>query len=181
MLKGMGVDLAAVNRLRPWNLAMLLTTQKYMELGFDADLGVDMHFLKRAKEGNKQILELESIERQLKLFASLAEGKEDAYLYYSLLELKDVPDFAKRLAPAWKSGDAKAVDALIRENLDKQPEFKEFGVKLFDERNKAMAERIAALLQTDRSCLVVVGAGHLVGEAGIVNLLQKRGFSVEQQ
>jgi len=53
--------------------------------------------------------------------------------------------------------------------------------KLVDERNKIMAGKVQEYLDaTDGSYFVVVGAGHLVGKTGIVQLLREKGYSVEQ-
>ena len=46
-------------------------------------------------------------------------------------------------------------------------------VKLFDERNKQMATKIEDLLRTEKTYFVVVGAGHLVGKNGLLQLLGK--------
>jgi hypothetical protein len=48
------------------------------------------------------------------------------------------------------------------------------------DRNIAMTGKIEDLLKTGKSYFVVVGAGHLVSEEGIVQQLAERGYSVEQ-
>jgi uncharacterized protein YbaP (TraB family) len=52
--------------------------------------------------------------------------------------------------------------------------------KLLYTRNKNMVSKITEYLQTHETYFVIVGAGHLVGERGIVELLRKRGYLVEQ-
>ena len=54
-------------------------------------------------------------------------------------------------------------------------------MKLFDERNALMAEKTEGYLRAGKGCLVVVGAGHLVGETGILKRLSDRGITVEQR
>ena len=51
---------------------------------------------------------------------------------------------------------------------------------MFDERNKRMTDKISQYLQEDSSYFVVVGAGHLIGENGIVDLLSKRGYTAKR-
>ena len=60
------------------------------------------------------------------------------------------------------------------------PEYKPLMEKMFDERNVKMAEAIEGFLKGNDSCFVVVGAGHLVGQKGIVKLLQDKQYQVEQ-
>jgi uncharacterized protein YbaP (TraB family) len=52
--------------------------------------------------------------------------------------------------------------------------------KLIYERNRRMVSKIEGYLRGNGSYFVVVGAGHLIGEQGIVKALEKKGFRVEQ-
>ena len=52
--------------------------------------------------------------------------------------------------------------------------------RLLDDRNKGMASKIEGYLKTKETYFVVVGAGHLVGDKGIIKMLKERGYSVEQ-
>jgi uncharacterized protein YbaP (TraB family) len=49
---------------------------------------------------------------------------------------------------------------------------------LLDNRNIIMTDRLIPLIQKN-STLIAVGAGHLGGENGIINLLRKKGYVVE--
>jgi uncharacterized protein YbaP (TraB family) len=82
----------------------------------------------------------------------------------------------------WKAGDAEELEQLlITKPLKERPELRGVFVKLFDERNAKMAAKIDALLRKPRQTqFVVVGAGHLIGDKGIVRLLEKKGYRVEQ-
>jgi len=52
--------------------------------------------------------------------------------------------------------------------------------KLLYERNRNMSARIEEFLRTKDSYFVVVGAGHLIGNKGIVETLRRKGYVVEQ-
>jgi len=52
---------------------------------------------------------------------------------------------------------------------------------LFYERNRKMADKIEKMLAGRGTYFVAVGAGHLVGRQGIIDILSRRGFSVRQQ
>jgi len=51
---------------------------------------------------------------------------------------------------------------------------------MFTERNLTMTDKIKGYLDEDSTVFVVVGAGHLIGEQGIVKLLKKAGFKAER-
>ena len=48
-------------------------------------------------------------------------------------------------------------------------------------RNQAWLPRVEQLLHGDGTSMVVVGALHLVGEGGLVDLLRDQGYQVEQR
>jgi uncharacterized protein YbaP (TraB family) len=43
-----------------------------------------------------------------------------------------------------------------------------------------MVSKIEDYLRTGETHFVVVGAGHLLGEKGIINLLRQKGYQIEQ-
>jgi hypothetical protein len=51
---------------------------------------------------------------------------------------------------------------------------------MIDDRNDGMAKKIDGYLKTKDVHFVVAGAAHLMGEKGIVKLLEKAGYKVEQ-
>jgi uncharacterized protein YbaP (TraB family) len=56
----------------------------------------------------------------------------------------------------------------------------EFHEKLVFERNKNIASKIEGYLKTKEHYFVVVGAAHLVGKDGIIEILKKKGYLIEQ-
>jgi uncharacterized protein YbaP (TraB family) len=87
---------------------------------------------------------------------------------------------------AWKTGD----DVLLRQVMNEESEGdspedealrQKMEDKVYTSRNGKMAESIAQFLAEDRSVFVVVGAAHLVlDDDNVIELLRKRGFSVER-
>lgn len=167
-------------RMHPWLVAMQLQSVQFQKQGYDQNQGIDRHFMRKARSSGKEILELERMEDTLKILADASAKDPDLFLYYSLLELERQDDLLGRISSIWQRGDAKAMHELLFEEINRRPEFKEFGVKLFDERNASMAEVIAGYLRGSRPVFVVAGAGHLVGPTGIPTLLRQKGFTVGQ-
>ncbi|MCP4647045.1 MAG: TraB/GumN family protein, partial [bacterium] len=77
---------------------------------------------------------------------------------------------------AWENGDILEMEALTLEEIEGNPELKPINEKLLDERNFSMVERIEEFLQDDETYFVIVGAAHLVGENGIIRLLEESGY-----
>jgi uncharacterized protein len=59
-------------------------------------------------------------------------------------------------------------------------EFPVLNERLLVERNKNWIPHIETYLKSNQNHIVVVGAAHMVGEAGVINLLRKKGYTVEQ-
>ena len=78
---------------------------------------------------------------------------------------------------AWRNGDTKSLEQLLSESYAQYPEL--FRV-LTTDRNRAWLPVITGLLHEDQDYLVIVGALHLVGKDGIIQLLQQQGFQVVQ-
>ncbi len=81
---------------------------------------------------------------------------------------------------AWKQGDAAGLERLLSDALKNAPETKPIYGKLFDQRNLTMARKIEDYLASDRVHFIVVGAGHLVGDQGLLKLLAKK-YRVTQE
>jgi uncharacterized protein YbaP (TraB family) len=81
---------------------------------------------------------------------------------------------------AWTSGDAQAMESTLADAVPPDPSLAPVVQKLFDERNVKMMSKIEGYLNSNGSYFVIVGAGHLVGNKGIVELLKSRGYVVEQ-
>jgi uncharacterized protein YbaP (TraB family) len=174
-----GMPLAVLERMRPWLVAMTLTVLDLKRAGYDADLGVDKAFLDRAR-GTLQIVELETAEEQLRLFASLPEPLQDQLLRDQLRRSEGAVEDLARITEAWKAGDAEGLAAQVFRDEQSDPLMRPLYEKLSYERNARMAEKVGAMLSQPRIWFVVVGAGHLVGPEGLVELLRKQGYTVRQ-
>jgi uncharacterized protein YbaP (TraB family) len=90
------------------------------------------------------------------------------------------PDVVDLLTRAWQFGDVAAMQEVITSNVRDYPELKPLMTKLLDDRNTAMTAKIEGFLQTPKSYFVAIGAGHLVGDKGILSQLRRKNFRVEQ-
>ncbi len=169
----------ALANQKPGLLMITLATLELTKQGLSATQGVDLYLLQQAA-GQKVILEMETLEEQ---FAILLDPEDpEQMLEQSLDELEDYPALVTLLLESWRLGDSDALEELmINKPLREYPESKQSFDKLFTQRNIKMTNKIEAYLATGRSHFVVVGAGHLVGEQGIVELLRDAGYRVTQR
>lgn len=163
---------------KPGLLVMTLTSMELIKHGLTPDQGIDLHFLSRAR-GTKNIVELETLEEQLDLLLNMEHG--DLMLKQTLEEFDSYGELIKSITRAWKQGSTRQleeilIDMPLREYPESRPTFE----KMFIQRNLKMTQKIKGYLKSGQSYFVVVGAGHLVGDRSIVDLLQRAGYRVKQ-
>jgi uncharacterized protein YbaP (TraB family) len=176
---GLGIPVELVNKQRPWFLAMTVEALESLKLGFDPNYGIDKYFLSKA-EGKKRILELESIDYQLNLLSSFSDKDQELLLIYTLRDLKLLEQELEQLSKAWTSGDTKSMESILTRSVSEDNRFASILEKIVYERNRKMASKIEDLLRTSETYFVIVGAGHLVGDRGIIENLKRKGYLVEQ-
>lgn len=177
-LKARGVDLGLYGAMRPWALALMLQSAELGRLGYDPALGVDRHFLLRAHERGMAVEEIEGLDAQFALFADMDATMEEAFLAQTLDELDASAGLARELVAAWRSGDVGALERAIFAGLAADASAEPIYERIFFARNRTMAAGIKSCLDQGRAAFVVLGAGHLVGERGVVALLREMGYTV---
>jgi uncharacterized protein len=175
-----GLSEAAIARIRPWLVSVLVLELELKRMGFDPSSGLDQHFLEEARQSHKPIGALEDAGSQLELFSSLSDELQDRLLLNSLVDMEKWADSLDLLTRAWQSGDAAAMQEVITRGVREYPQLEPLMTKLLDDRNTAMTAKIERFLQTPKSYFVAVGAGHLVGDQGILSQLRRKNFTVEQ-
>jgi uncharacterized protein YbaP (TraB family) len=165
---------------RPGILVNLLTMSRLTQGGLSTELGIDQFFLDAARTDGKPIVELETAEDQLAILVSMPNS--DALINATLDELDNLDAASDALFAAWKRGDGAALEKEVNKAFDlNDPATADFFDRIFTRRNRAMVERIDALNRAGQQLFVVIGAGHLLGEHGVVALLKQRGYTVEQR
>ncbi len=174
-----GLPMELVYNQRPWFLALTLESLELMKSGYDPNYGIDKYFLSKA-EGRKKISELESLDYQINLLAGLNDEEQELFLLYTLRELRILVQEVDKLVDAWKSGAVEKMESTITKSLAEDRRFYTIYDKLIYKRNRNMTQKIEGYLKTNGTYFVVVGAAHLLGDKGIIQLLKDRGYSVEQ-
>jgi uncharacterized protein len=167
--------------MKPWFVAMTLSVVSIQKLGYSPEFGIDRQFANRAKEQGKETLELESMEFQIKLLSGFSDDLQAKYLAATVEESGKSKEQMEKMVETWRSGEAAEFEKeTITKPREKHPGLAEFHKKMIDDRNESMARTIEGYLKTKDVYFVIAGAAHLVGEKGIVKLLEKAGYKVEQ-
>lgn len=175
-----GLPIEFLQQQKPWLATVTLSAMAARAAGLREDLGIDVHFLQRARRDGKPIVALESVELQFGMFEDLSAAEQDAFLFQTLSDLEDAPGYFRRMLEAWRDGDGAALNEQVNESLRGQRGLERVHRSLLIDRNIAMARKIDALAEQGKVPLVVVGAGHMVGEQGLVDLLRGQGYTVTQ-
>jgi len=175
----LGIPLELIRKQKPWFLSMTLVSLELIKLGLDPNLGVDKYFLSKA-EGKKKILELESLDYQIDLLSNFSDKDQELFLLWTLKDLTIMEQEVNKLTQAWTMGDTKGMETILTRGISEDKRLSSIFEKLIYERNRKMVLKIEEFLKTKETYFVIVGAGHLVGDQGIIEILQGRGYSVEQ-
>lgn len=173
--------IASLNRMEPWFVAILVVNTQAKSQGFEPGLGVDQHFMNAAKPAAKPSIGLEKASQQIALFDGMPAKAQQQLLQEALdANVSDNIRDLEKLRHLWKTGD---VAGLQRETVERmRREYPDLYQSVNADRNRAWLPQVQAMLDDEANddTLVVVGALHLLGEDGLVQLLRKKGYRVER-
>lgn len=175
--KSAGIPLSSLQHMKPVLAVLTLTIMQLKQLDM-ADTGVDQFFLKKAKTSGKKVAGLEAAEAQIEVLEHMGQDQENELILSTISELKTTPQAIKSIKSAWRSGNLKELEATSINSM--QTEFPHLRKNLLTRRNNAWLPQIKTMLETPDKELILVGALHLAGEDGLIALLKKLGYSIEQ-
>jgi uncharacterized protein YbaP (TraB family) len=173
-----GLPMVALQRMKPWLVAITLMAPTLQASGFKPELGVDRHFYDRAKASGMKRQALETIAYQLDRFDQLSPKLQEDLLKTTMEDLDTEVTGVKEMAQAWSAGNVTSMEKLTLAALQESPELYK---RLLVERNNNWLPHVEACIKEKAGCFIVVGAAHLVGPDGLPALLAKKGYKVTQQ
>ena len=154
----LGIPIEGLQSFEPWAIALTLTQLEYMQLGYDPEQG------------------LETLEQQIDVLAGLSKDDQARFLDQTVSEMHDAERDTQAVLSAWRSGNNAKLAALLGEDYQ---EFPSLYRALVTDRNRSWMPQIERFLADNRDYLVVVGALHLVGDGGLLELAKARGYKPE--
>ena len=175
-------DIAMLAQLKPAAINQQLVVLLYMKHtpGFNPQEQLDTYFQQQAGQQGKKVGGLETAQSQIDiLFNSQTLQRQANLLYCAISDIEKGIEQSKRLIAAYEKQDLDAMLQLMEErdgnSCDPLPGEME---AMLDNRNKAWVEKMPAIM-TEAPTLFVVGAGHLPGDNGVLNLLKQQGYTIE--
>ncbi|AXG71864.1 TraB family protein [Kordia sp. SMS9] len=170
--KQVGVDLTMFNTMKPFAITATLTQKMAV---CDNGTAYETEFMKVAKEQKEEVIGLETIEDQMKVFDNIPYEEQ----LKSLVEMatSGMEESKKSFDKMTKYYNAEDLEGLVSVMTEQGMEA-DFQESLVDQRNRnwiPLIEKIA----TEAPAFIGVGALHLPGEQGVINLLRKQGYTVE--
>jgi len=173
----LGAPIELLDGQAPWAVGVELADLEFLHQGFDPEQGVEQQLVRRTHADGKPTGGLETLGEELGSLEALATEDQMRFLDQTVSELKRSQQELEEVLHAWRRGDAVTLSRLLAR------EFRSFPAlyrPLVTMRNQRWLPQVEQLLREDRNAFVVVGALHLVGEAGLLELLRKDGFTAQQ-
>lgn len=171
--KNLGMSAKLLDSFKPSLVAMMLAP-KMMDCTPES---IEMELMRVTKEQNETVSGLETIEKQLALFESIPYEEQMKELVTMAKEgIEKQKEQGKKLEAVYKSQDLKAIADFMNEEENKM--YSDNSDILLTDRNQSWISKIEEAAKTTPT-FFGVGAAHLGGDDGVINLLRKKGYKVE--
>ena len=173
-----------------YKLSAILSQMQFFliqKLNLKIEVGIDDYIINKAKTAGKEVLEVESEEFQDNFLSNVSERVYEIGIVETIDHFDDEVEKTRKLIESWETGYE---EGLLDETISASDEekyskddielVKEFNKNLFDDRNITMTEKFEQYFNDNKNTFFMVGAGHIVGENGIANLLRQKGYIVEK-
>lgn len=163
----------------------LLTNSLADELGYDSNNGTDRMLLNYAKENSINVIELESVESQYEMNSREPMALQIYFLKQSVqTDREQQKDALVRLYEAWKTGDLTALEKMLYEDevpAELKEEYDLYLSEMYENRQRAMSEKIINSLKNGEKLFVAVGAMHFAAPPDILDFLGEAGYEIQNE
>lgn len=165
-----------LQNLRPWAIAYYIWgIRGYSNIA--GAYGVDNHIHWEARRAGKACGGLESYEEHVDVMRGMADIDAELVLLDALVRGDQRRDDFNSTRAGWRRGE---IGALMTEENRQRKLNPGFEMRLLDYRNLRWIPKIDGLIKSRVPTSVVVGTGHLCGTNSVIDLLQKKGYKIEQ-
>lgn len=167
-----GINVDKVQKLKPFALSSM-TVMKMLNCPIKS---YEMTFVEMAKAQKKEVLGLETVEEQMSAIDKMGyEQQADLMLVKMVKNWNTDKNTFGQMIKDYKSQN---LEGLLKDMTSSSTMDVEFEKNLLNDRNKNWVPRIKKVIH-EKSTFFAVGAGHLPGENGVINLLRKEGYIVK--
>lgn len=173
-----GFEEHVLHRFKPWALYTMFSVPPSEAARKNSGNKVlDNAMQTRARDFGMPVYGLETLEEQLALFEGASDDEQAAYLDSVLRQLDEVEAGFESFLQLYLARDIDSIFNLSIESMEAADAnaWESFQEVFLDRRNVNMVERMQEHLQGG-GAFVAIGALHLPGEQGVLNLLQDQGY-----
>ena len=172
----LGIGINMLEDMRPAFAGLTLARAMLGRLGV-TEVGTDGYFYRRARADGRPLAGLESAREQMLLLLTLGDDDPDRFLDGNLQDLERAAGLIDEAIEAWRRGDFELLHERLVEpsRLDDPVSYR----RLFVERNAAWLQTLKDYAASDEIQFVLVGAGHLGGDDGLLEALRDAGYQVQ--
>jgi uncharacterized protein YbaP (TraB family) len=163
-----------IKRMKVWAAMMTLSVPP-PETGLFMDFSLSL----RAAGAGLKVVGLETLEQQLSFLEEMTMEQQLMLLDQTLADHDKVAEIHQQMVDSYLTGNLTALKSQAEEQLDQlEPEAKQYFMKQgIEMRNRRMLESLLPHLQKNQ-VFIAVGALHLPGESGLIQLLRIRGYEL---
>ncbi|MGH6952434.1 MAG: TraB/GumN family protein [Vitreimonas sp.] len=173
-----GLQPQVLDAMKPWLAGITLALMPMIQAGYDPNAGADRLIDAYGDANGKTMRAFETAEEQIQMLASLSDEVQREMLLEALGEAEGGAEEMEAMAGAWESGDMATLERMVVSDL--RAHYPDFYRMLLVERNNAWVGVLTRELEGAGVDFVAVGAGHMLGEDGVVAQLRRRGYTVER-
>jgi len=153
---------------------LLYRTNSDKEIDFEEDTYLDLYIYQAGKKWGKKVFGVENYAESMKLaMEAYVDAMKDKNKKEKTYETDEDYSYAK-LQDAYRTGNLDLLDTINQLNSF-SPAFDE---KFLYRRNEIQAASIDSILKNKLSLFVGVGAAHLPGNRGVIEILRKEGYKL---
>ncbi|GGF53277.1 TraB/GumN family protein [Alteromonas lipolytica] len=176
-LRERNIDIEQLANYTPALVSITLSMTELRRMGLTSQ-GVDEFYYFKAMTDQKNLDWFESPQQQLEFIAALGGNDEDQMIKYALEDVRQLPLAIQELKSYWRSGDM--ADLYATQASSFRENFPVIYQQLLIDRNNTWLPKIEAMFDSAEIEFVLVGTMHLSGEGSVLDLLEKRGFTITQ-
>ena len=175
----MGVKLSQMNILKPMAISTQMQAMQAIKYfpNLNANDLIDVAVQTRANDAGRPSLALETVEEQINLLFNAPLAEQAKGLLESCKNDDKFTLLSNALVEAYMTQDLERIEAVLNDKEVTGEEDDSMEALLYN-RNRNWAQKLQEIMP-ERACLVCVGAGHLPGDQGLLQLLRDAGYTVE--
>lgn len=174
LMANYGLPEVVVQRMKPWAVATTLSLPNN-----SSGVVLDSQLYNDAMMQGKRVYGLETVAEQVSALESIPHKLQIEMLRSAVRQYPELDSIIEQLVQAYLKRDLTALEQISEESLRKEDKrvAEIFTAEVVNKRNRRMLSRMQPRLR-EGNAFIAVGALHLPGEQGLLNLLRKKGYKV---